>query len=456
MKVAMASSGVRFLGLLLLTQIGRSENLSFQHVSVIPMDSERVLSDQTVLIAGARIVEIGPSDRIKVPSGTRIIDGRGAFLIPGLCDMHVHFALPEVHARYESLNRKWARDFIANGVTTVRNMRGFPELLDFRREVEAGRIIGPQIYTTGPANNGGGCAGPVDRKVYTVSEARKAVRRDKADGFDAVKVLTGLNGDAYRTLAMEAHASGLAVYGHVPDAVGLEGVLDAHQDSIEHLSGYLAAINSNECDNGQTSLDGISTSNPRSYDEGTLRSIARKTRESGTWNCPTLVLLQALSKQWQGLRRAWYAPDATPFLSSVWPSGKFSAAALRAERDELPHFAIVVMSMLHEAGARVVAGTDADGTYVAHGSSIHQELYNLVSAGYSPYEALRAATADAAELLRKQDEFGTVETGKLANLILLRGNPLAEIRNTEQRIGVVVQGRWYLERDLKSLENRSQ
>ena len=459
LKVSMSSHAVQsigwtclpFLCVLLLTQIAQSENLSFQHVSVIPMDSERVLTDQTVLIAGNRIVEIGPSNRIKIPSGTRNIEGRGSFLIPGLCDMHVHFALPALHPRYESLNRKWALELIANGVTTVRNMRGFPELLDFRREVDAGLIIGPHIYSTGPGNNSGGCAWPFDRRVDTVAVAHKAVSRDKADGFDAVKVFTGLNAAAYHSLAAEAHASGLAVYGHVPDAVGLEGVLDAHQDSIEHLSGYLYAINSTECENGQISPGGISTRDSRSYDASILRSIARKTQASGTWNCPTLVLLQTLGKRWQGLLHAWQAPGATPFLPWLWVLGKFNAAALRDERDELPHFARVVMSMLHEAGARVVVGTDADGTYVAHGSSIHQELYNLVSAGYSRYEALRAGTADAAELLRKQDEFGTVEAGKLANLILLQGNPLADIRNTGQRIGVVVQGHWHSQRDLEIL-----
>ena len=459
MKVSMSSSGVQssswaclpFLCLLLLTQIAQSENLSFQHVFVIPMDTERVLTDQTVLIAGSRIVEIGPSNRIKVPSGTRNIDGRGAFLIPGLCDMHVHFALPALHPRYESLNRKWALELIANGVTTVRNMRGFPELLDFRREVEAGLIIGPHIYSTGPGNNSGGCAWPFDRRVDTVADAHNAVSRDRADGFDAVKAFSGLNAAAYHCLAADARASGLAVYGHVPDAVGLEGVLDAHQDSIEHLSGYLDAINSIECENGQVSPGGISTRNSRSYDAGILRSIARKTRASGTWNCPTLVLLQTLGKQWQGLPHAWQAPGATPFLPWVSTSGKFSAAALLDERDELPHFAMVVMSMLHEAGARVVVGTDADGIYVAHGSAIHQELYNLVSAGYSRYEALRAGTADAAELLRKQGEFGTVEAGKVANLILLQGNPLTDIRNTRQRIGVVVQGYWHSQRDLEIL-----
>jgi hypothetical protein len=330
MKVSMSSRGVQssgwaclpFLCLLLLTQIAQSENLSFQHVSVIPMDSERLLTDQTVRITGTRIVEIGPSNTIKVPSGTSIIDGHGAFLIPGLCDMHVHFALPALHPRYESLNRKWALELIANGVTTVRNMRGFPELLDFRREVEAGLIIGPQIYSTGPGNNSGGCAWPFDRRVETLAEAHKEVSRDRADGFDAVKIFTGLNAAAYHWLAAEARASGLAVYGHVPDAVRLEGVSDAHQDSIEHLSGYLDAINSIECENGQASPRGISARTSRSYDAGILRSIARKTRVSGTRTCPTLVLLQTLGKRWQGLPHAWQAPGGYTIPAMGFDLGK--------------------------------------------------------------------------------------------------------------------------------------
>jgi imidazolonepropionase-like amidohydrolase len=436
-----------FLCLSPVSQRVLAENLAFQHVSVIPMDRERVLTDQTVLIAGSRIVEVASSDSIVIPTGARIIDGHGAFLIPGLSDMHVHFAIPALHADYDSLNRKWALELIANGVTTVRNMRGFPELLDVRREVEAGRLIGPRIFSTGPGNNSGGCAWPIDRRVNTPTDAQKAVSRDKADGFDAMKVFTGLSADAYRSLAAEARAAGLPLYGHVPDAVGLEGVLDEHQDSIEHLSGYLKAINSAECEAGQASLNGKSVSNSRSYNPARLRAIAQKTRDSRTWNCPTLVLLQAFGKQWKGL------PCATAglFVPSVWRSEKIRAAKLRNDPEDLPHFAITVIRMLHQAGARVVVGTDADGTYVAHGSSIYQELINLVSAGYSPFEALRASTADAAELLRKQREFGTVEAGKLADLILLRGNPLADIRNTERRIGVVVRGRWYSQQALEAL-----
>ena len=107
------------------------------------------------------------------------------------------------------------------------------------------------------------------------------------------------------------------------------------------------------------------------------------------------------------------------------------------------------MRALHENGARILAGTDAEGTYVAHGISLHEELENIVAAGYSPYEALEAATSGPAEFLNRQQDSGTIAVGKLANLVLLKVNPLSDIRNTRQRVGVMIRGRWYLEEQLE-------
>jgi imidazolonepropionase-like amidohydrolase len=421
---------------LLVSTCLSAEDLAFRRVSVVSMNDQNVLVDRTVLVSGDRIRAIGSADEILIPTGTKVIDGNGAFLMPGLCDMHVHFGLPDRHADHELLNRRWALQLLANGITTVRNMRGFPELLTLRAEIEADVVMGPQIYSTGPVNNGGSAIWEHDRRVETITEAIQVVRQDKARSFDAVKVYSGLNAVAYSQLLTEARDAGLPVYGHVPDATGLEGALEQHQDSIEHLSGYLAAID--RCQLGERE-NGTSLRPARPYDAATLRAIAQATRVAGTWNCPTLVLLQTLSTHWRTIPCLLNAPDAR--------SKRHGSVG----QEKLPQFAIAVMKALHEAGARVLVGTDADGAYVIHGYSIHQELSNFVSAGFTPYETLRASTADAAEFLRKDNEFGTVAVGKLANLILVRANPLIDIGNANRRIGIAVRGRWFSQRQLDVL-----
>ena len=194
-------------------------------------------------MAGERIVTIGPAKNVRVPPDASVINGAGSFLIPGLCDMHVHFAIPAVDSGFEASNRVYALQLLANGITTVRNMRGFAELLEFRRRTMSGDILGPEIYTTGPGNNSTLDITPYDRKLDTAAQAIRAVQLDKAAGFDAIKVYGGLSAIPYRALMAEARRVSMPVYGHVPYAVGLTEVLEQRQASIEHLTGYLEAIN---------------------------------------------------------------------------------------------------------------------------------------------------------------------------------------------------------------------
>ena len=169
-----------------------AETFAFVHVAVVPMDGEHVQLDQTVIVAGERIQAIGPAANVKVPDHAKVIDGAGGLLIPGLCDMHVHFAIPAVDPRFDDSNRVYALQLLASGITTVRNMRGFKELLEFRRRTLSGDVIGPEIYTTGPGSNS--CLTLLRMIGSSIQrrQAIEAVQADKAAGFDAVKVYGGL------------------------------------------------------------------------------------------------------------------------------------------------------------------------------------------------------------------------------------------------------------------------
>jgi len=409
---------------------------AFVHVNVVAMDGDVVLPDQTVVISGERIQRIASSQDVAIMAGTKRIDGAGAFLMPGLCDMHVHFALPAMHpSNFRSLNKKYSLQFLAAGITSVRNMRGFPEVLTLRAAIASGAVVGPQIYTTGPGNNGGDDLWPFDRQVETAEDAIQAVSDDKSKGYDAIKVFSGLSALAYGQLMEAARTSGLPVWGHVPFDVPLADGLAAKQKSIEHLTGYLDAI--------QPQV--IHTSGGR-YDARTLRSVAEATRDAGVWNCPTLVMLRALYTRWRTIPIARGATDVT--LPERFPDCRDTDPSLCEIAPD--RFPLVLLKALNDNGARLLVGTDAEGTYVVHGQSIHDELALYAAAGLTPYQALRAATAGAAEFLGQENEFGAVAPGKLADLILLAANPLADVTNAKRQIGVMVRGRWFTQQELEA------
>lgn len=281
-------------------------------------------------------------------------------------------------------------------------------------------------------------AAPYDRKLVTEADAIRAVHLDKAEGFDAMKVFGGLSAIPYRALMAEARRASMPVYGHVPYAVGLSGVLEQRQASIEHLTGYLEALN--EPDSSRIlKTKTLPAPGWHEYSELRLHDIGTATRLAGVWNCPTLVFLTAFGERCSQFRFI----NLTPSLACPDPP-------------PLSHFASSVMRALHENGARILAGTDAEGTYVVHGISLHEELENLVAAGYSPYEALEAATSGPAEFLHRQQDSGTIAVGKFANLVLLQLNPLLDIRQTNRRIGVMIRGRWYTQQQLDTWLAQSQ
>jgi len=231
--------------------------VAFVDVTVVPMDKEQILPHRTVVIEGGRIGQIGPASLVKVARGTTRIEGKGKFLMPGLTDMHVHFvreALPQnapllaqgysgrtpgipasASSDHERENTAYALMFLANGITTVRNMWGSETIDAFAREIESGRVPGPHVYSTGPITDGNPPDWQSVRIVETSAQAEEAVRSDKRHGYVAIKVYSGLSRDEYAAIVLAARQEGLPVVGHVPLSVGLEGVLAAHQDSIEHL-----------------------------------------------------------------------------------------------------------------------------------------------------------------------------------------------------------------------------
>lgn len=417
---------------------------AFVDVAVVPMDRERVLENWTVVVADGRIRELGSVRAVAIPEDATVIDGRGKYLMPGLADMHAH---------------TWEEEdfplLLANGVTTIRNMFGGRIHLRWKERIAAGELAGSTIYTAGPIIDGNPPIWP-GTVVENAAQARRTVAEQHAAGYDFLKVYSRLSREAYDAIIQEGKAQGLSVSGHVPDSVGLVAALRSGIHSIEHLSGYELLARKEGGPGEEASWARL--------DESQFVGVARETAKSGTWNCPTLVLYQhrVAPGESEYLRKLLVRPEmryvSPETVHSWYPENNYlknstpARAASSREKGDIMRKRVV--KALHDAGARLLLGTDYGNPFVVPGFSLHLELRNFVDAGLSPFEAIRAGTSGAAEFMNAGTEFGTVAAGRRADLILVEGNPLEDVSNVNKRVGVMVRGKWYSQTELMSeLEN---
>ncbi|MCY4029988.1 MAG: amidohydrolase family protein [Acidobacteria bacterium] len=450
---AMIASPV--LGLLVLSAPASSQPTgvaAFVNVALVPMDRERVVPSQTVVVRGGRIDEIGPADTVEVPDGAMVVDGRGRYLIPGLADMHAHLPAPPTP---QDVIDSVLFLFVANGVTTVRGMMGHPSHTGLRDRVARDEVLGPTLYVAGP---------PLESRSVTDAEtARTVVREQAVEGFDFIKVID-VNAEAYNAIIETADDLDIPVVGHVPRAVGILGALGLGQVSVEHLDGYLEAAEADDSPIRDADFTTRSRQLPLVVDTTKFPRLVMETRDSGTWNVPTLALYETFLAPDRGealkLERpeVRYLPPETveewvtlknEFLDNptrnvmgfaVTGPGVSRLLALRKE----------MVQALHDGGARLILGTDALQLFMVPGFSVHREMVLLVESGLSPYQVLELGTRNVAEYLGQLSEVGTIAAGKRADLLLLEANPLEDIGNVLRRSGVMVRGNWVSEAEIQS------
>jgi imidazolonepropionase-like amidohydrolase len=404
--------------------------VAFVNVNVVPMDRERILPQQTVIVLADRISEIGPADTTEIPEGALRIDGRDKYLMPGLADMHVH-----QHHDYQLTL------FIANGVTTIRNMWGEERHLRLREQIKKGKLIGPTIYTSGPLIDGSLPIWSRSTVVETPEQAAQVVAEHKKTGYDFIKVYHGLSLECYDAIIEAAAKHEMPIVGHVPTAVGLEHVLAAGQHTVEHLWGYGGFLQIEDSPSWQQ------------IDETKIPHIAQTTREAGTWNCVTLVVYQKSMSSEEQERKLAYMKYVSPLVKQRWVEMRRYRDANRSRKMSNMKMSNMkrMTKALHDAGARILLGSDTPNPYVVSGFSLHQELRILVDAGLRPYEAIKAGTRDAAECLGELDEFGTISAGLRADLILIEDNPLEDVGNAARLNGVMARGRWFPQSELQAM-----
>jgi imidazolonepropionase-like amidohydrolase len=430
---------------------GDPNTFAFVGVSVVPMDRERVVENQTIVVRSGRIVEIGPAGRTKVPAGAVQIDGRGKFLMPGLADMHAHLFPGEGAAN--DLAAQQLNLYLANGVTTVRNMIGAPAHLVLRDRIKEGKLLGPTLVTAGPPLLG--------NNAVSTEAAERIVAAQKQAGYDLLKVHEGLKPDVYEAIAAAARKAGIPFAGHVTASVGLPRALAARQASIEHLYGYLQALVPENSPVPPTPSQVVLGPVLEQVDERRLPALARATRDAGVYNTPTLALFKIVVSsddpsefsRWPELR---YVPAKMREGFAKQMAGIGAGEAPAAERKRYLELRDHVVKALQDAGAKLLVGPDSPQLFLVPGFGTHREMAAMAEAGLTPFAVLQAATRNAAEYLGAAGEFGTVEVGKRADLVLLDANPLQAIANASRINGVMVRGRWLpraeLDRMLSEIE----
>jgi imidazolonepropionase-like amidohydrolase len=411
--------------------------LAITDVTVIDATGAAAQPGMTVLIHDGRIAGIQKSAAASAAKGTQVVDGRGKFLIPGLWDMHVHLS--------------WSRSsalpaLVANGVTGVRDMGGrLSEIDEWRTKIAAGLLAGPRIVRAGPILNG--------KKFNTYQmvtgnpdETRGVARALKEAGVDFLKVHRRMQRESYFALIDEAKTLGLTVVGHIPMTVTPEEASDAGQATVEHTETLFEGTFSAGLKEGGF-LDAVR----RFRSEGADALFARFAR-NGTVSTPTLVAYRSIIEDSDGSasrdpRNRYIA--LTLKKQYQQPAEPVTPAALDGWRQTFGELREVVRQM-NKSGVMLMAGTDLAGPRVP-GFPLHDELALLVACGLTPLQAIQAATANPAKLLKKSDEFGTIESGKLADLVLLDADPLADIRNTQRISSVILGGKLLRRPDLDAL-----
>ena len=428
-------------------RLNKDQAVEFVDVNVVPMDRELILAGQTVVVKDGKIVEIGAADKVKSPAGALRIDGRGKYLMPGLADLHIHLSYYDD----ERHNLAMLKLYVANGVTTILNLYGTPHHLELRAKIRSGEVFGPELYTSGPFISNA----PVN--TPSPDEVERDVVAQRRAGYDFIKIHGDFSREAYRRLFQVARREGMRVIGHAPRNLGVEPMLEERQDAVAHAEEYLDAYFFYKMDESIKSADQETQRRFIAEQEKRIPFLAQATAKAGTWVVANLEAYRNIALQVEDLDAALKREGVKYVIHDIAPhwAPEQNTYKRRFKPDLAPRFRAnyhlleQTVKGFRDAGVRLLAGTDALNPCVVPGFSLHDELRNLVAAGLTPYEAMRTATANAAEFLGANS--GVVAVGRRADLILVNSDPLKDVSNASRRVGVMLRGQWLAEDELRQM-----
>jgi len=442
---------------------------AFINVNLVPMTHERVVENQTVLVKGTRIIAIGLSIEIDIPEDAIIIDGAGAYVMPGLADMHMH-------TRDDWMSNAWPVSptnlYLANGVTTIRcfgpGQRSPKYILQWRDEIKKGKRIGPTIYACGPI-----LFGPVE-------DPQRIVREQKAQGFDFIKLYSFLSKEEFHEAISEAKRLGMYTAGHIPFAVGLDGVLSEGLDEIAHIEEldfeFLDFERTKQLGHREwfRYIIGTAVQQYRTFVDLDVEDLEQrlgknisvtidKLKETNIPICTTLVVAEGIVKKLHETEAFLARPEneyLPQWYMDAFHQGKEKHQVQLRGIEDFATFKYtlerILLTKLKQAGIPLLLSTDAGsgGMGIVPGFSIHDELRILIENGFTPYEAISAGTINASKVVKAmtgKNDFGTIEVGKRADVIVVNKNPLEDVANIKDLRGVMAAGRWYDKAELQKM-----
>lgn len=428
----------------------KTREIVIRGVNVIPMDREVVLTDQTIIIRNEKIVSVGKG--LKPGKGALIIEGKGKYIIPGLAEMHAHVPPVDAQKPMEDVLKLFA----LNGVTTIRGMLGHPQHLVLRQHVRDGSVWGPQLFTTGPSFNGFSVTSP--------EAGADMVKNQKDAGYDYLKLHPGLTREKFDAIAHTAKEVNIPYVGHVSFGVGVWHAINSDYNSIDHLDGFIEGMvpGIEEMVEAEAGLFGMLVADRA--DTSRIPQLMSELKAHQVWVVPT-----------QALAERWFNPSYTIEQFNQDPNKKYMDTAVvgqwtRAKQNlhagkkydpaSMQRFIQLRRKLIRacdRAGVGLLLGCDAPQVFNVPGFSTHLELQYLVKAGLSPYRALRTGTIHVGEYLN-DPLLGVVKPGAHADLLLVEGNPLDDISNTQKIAGVLLRGKWiskeFIRSELKKLEKQ--
>ena len=427
----------------------RQREIVFKGVNVIPMDQERVIENQTVVVRNGKITAMGNAAAVKFGNGALVVDAKGKYLTPGWAEIHAHVPpIDDIEPMKEVLML-----YLTNGITTIRGMLGHPKHLELRSKINSGEILGPHFYATGPSFSG--------QSVKTAERGAEMVREQKAAGYDYLKLHPGLTNQTFPAIAKTAQEVGIPFVGHVSFNVGVWRAIDANYSSIDHLDGFIEAITprSDTLAEQETGLFGSWIA--YRADASLIPKLVSGLREKRIRVVPT----QALAERWLSPLPAEEFTD-DPEMKYMKPQEVQNWVKAKNTYTSNPNFSKehaeklvqIRRKLIYECqknGVELLLGSDAPQVFNVPGFSIHHEMKYMVDAGLTPYETLRTGTVNVAAYLNKPDS-GVIKTGNVSDLVLLNGNPLSDISQTRNIEGVMIGTNYlpkaYIQKELKKLE----
>ena len=409
---------------------------AFVNFNLLTMEDSIPKMAQTVIIKNDQILKIGASKEVKVPANALVIDGQNKqFLIPGLTDTHVHLQPKK--------SREWIRAFINRGVTTVFNLSGKQKILKMREEVKQGKLIGPDIYTGGfggilPALNRAGF------KKVSLARIERAILKQKAQGYDMLKVANQLTMAQYAHILKIAKREGMHVNGHIPRTLTAEDALQVGQKSFAYTEEFIYTQFTK-------------------FNEQAVIAFAKKAAKHNTWLMANIVGYEKIAQTWGRPQvmdsilqlpasKRWH-PKVMKIFAKDWYGRRDISGRQYVEK--IYQFYFPIVKHFHQAGVKMLVGTNTVLPLVAPGESVAEEIIRLTKASLSPYEALKAATSNPGEyaqlFISPKIRFGKIKEDYKAHLVVLPSNPLQNLEVLKKPIGVLLRGHWYDQVTLKKL-----